>query len=94
MSVSTHKEKGLERTLKALANSRRLAIVAFLKKQKEATVGEIASHMKLSFRATSRHLLLLAHADVLESEQRNINVFYKIAPNAAPVCKAILALLK
>ncbi len=40
--------KELERTLKALANRRRLAIIQHLKKNREAKVSDIAEAIKLS----------------------------------------------
>lgn len=72
----------LERTFKALANRRRLAIVHYLKSCKEAPVGKIASAIKLSFRATSKHLGILAAADLVEWDQRSLHKFYRLAePN-------------
>lgn len=72
--------KNLERVLKALANKRRLEIIKSLKKEVgyELSVGEIAEKIKLSFKATSRHLRILSEADILEKDQRNIQVFYRI----------------
>ena len=61
----------LERILKALANRRRLAILKYLKKTHEATVGEIAGEIKLSFKSTSKHLCVLAGADIIERDQRS-----------------------
>ncbi|MSR87754.1 MAG: ArsR family transcriptional regulator [Candidatus Zambryskibacteria bacterium] len=72
------KEKELERILKALANKRRLAVISFLKKRKESNVGNIAEAIKLSVKSTSRHLAVLAGADILEREQRSSEVFYKV----------------
>ncbi len=63
--------KELEKPLKALANRRRLAILKYLKQNREASVGEIAGTIKLSFRATSKHLGILAAADILDKEQRS-----------------------
>ena len=71
--------KNLERLLKALANKRRLAIVAYLKKEKEAIVGDIAREIKLSFTATSKHLSVLAAADVVEKEQRGLQMWYRLS---------------
>ncbi len=81
--------KELERTLKALANRRRLAIVKYLKKAKEATVGDIAEEIKLSFKATSKHLGVLANADIVEKEQRSLQMWYKLSPDAHSVAKYI-----
>ena len=71
--------KSYEQLLKALANRRRLAILQFLKKRKEATVGEISEAIHLSFRSTSRHLAVLSHANILDKEQRSTEVYYRIA---------------
>ena len=72
------KEKELERILKALANKRRLAILSFLRKKKEANVGEIAVTIHLSIKSTSRHLAVLSGVDILDREQRSSEVFYKV----------------
>lgn len=82
--------KDYERMLKALANRRRLAILRYLRKQKEARVGEIAGAIKLSFKATSRHLQQLAAADILERDQRGLEMWYRIDKNLASPAKSIL----
>ena len=85
--------KRMERTLKALANRRRLAVLAFLKQRKEATVGEIAEEIRLSFKSTSRHLSVLASADIVNREQRSLEVFYSLAddmPSAARLIRPLL----
>jgi len=81
--------KELERQLKALANRRRLAIVKFLKKEKEATVGDIAETIKLSFKATSKHLGVLAAADIVDKEQRSLQMWYRLSPSMHHVSKYI-----
>ena len=75
-----HKE--LEKILKALANRRRLAIVKVLKNVHEAHVGYIADEISLSFKATSRHLVTMERAGVLEKVQRDKQVFYLLAEPA------------
>mgnify|MGYP001584867057 FL=1 len=62
-----------------MANQRRLAIVRYLKKEKDATVGDIASNIKLSFKATSKHLAILHGADIVEKEQKGLQMFYKLS---------------
>ena len=86
-------ERDFERILKALANRRRLAIIAFLKKKKQASVGDIASEIRLSFRATSRHLGVLYSADILEREQQSIQIFYRITNVLRPAARNIVSLL-
>ena len=86
-------EKELEKQLKALANRRRLAILKYLKKNHEANVSEIAGAIHLSFKSTSRHLNTLATLDIVEKEQRSLQMFYFISRNNISVVKNILSVL-
>jgi DNA-binding transcriptional ArsR family regulator len=86
-------EKELEKILKALANKRRLSILKFIKKTDRASVGEIAGAIKLSFKATSKHLMILSNADILEKEQVSLTVLYSLPKNANPIVSKILSSL-
>ncbi len=81
--------KKLERVLKALANKRRLAIVKYLKSEKEAPVGDIAANINLSFTATSKHLGVLLNADIVEKEQRSLQMWYSLSGSLPLVAKYI-----
>lgn len=83
----------LERLVKALANRRRLAILKYLKKCTEVSVTEIAEEIKLSFKATSKHLGILAISDILERDQRGLQMFYRISNSQRPAVRNILSLL-
>ncbi len=83
------KEREIEQVLKALANRRRLAIVKFLKKKGENTVGDIAGEIKLSFTATSKHLGVLYAANIVEKEQRSLQMFYKLSSQLHHIAKYI-----
>ena len=85
--------KELERNLKALANRRRLAILKYLKENREASVGDIAAKINLSFKATSRHLGVLATADIVDKNQRSSQVFYRLASPMKPAARYIVSLL-
>ena len=87
------KEKELERMFKALANRRRLAILSFLKKKKQANVGEISEVIKLSFKSTSRHLGVLASAGILDKEQNSLYVNYSLSDTESDVLKKTLEIL-
>jgi DNA-binding transcriptional ArsR family regulator len=76
------KEIELERRFKALANRRRLLILGFLQKRREASVGEVAETINLSFTSTSKHLNILERAGFVEKEQRSLQVFYRVAREA------------
>lgn len=67
-----------EKMIKAFANKRRIAILKYLEKHKKATVGEMAEKIKLSFRSTSKHLILLIAAEVVARKQVGKYVFYEI----------------
>ena len=73
------RKEELEKILKALANRRRLSIVAYLKRVGKAKVGDIAFELQLSFAATSRHLVILERTGILDKEQRSTEVFYYLA---------------
>lgn len=83
----------MERILKALANQRRLAILKHLKENREAPVAEIAEEINLSFKATSKHLGVLSAADIVEKEQRSLQMFYCLSGNQKPAAKYIISLL-
>ncbi len=85
--------KPYEKVLKALANHRRLEIVKFIKYKNQVAVGVISSHIKLSFKSTSKHLLILYAAGILEKNQSNLSVFYSISPVLPKISKAIVDML-
>lgn len=82
--------KKLERILKGLANRRRLAILKFLNGVKKANVAQIAETINLSFKATSKHLVILANLDVLEKEQRSLEMFYYLSKIQNPIVKNVI----
>ena len=85
--------KKLERSLKAVANRRRLGILKYLKAQGKAPVAEIAAEIDLSFKATSKHLSVLAAADIVEKDQVGLQMFYRISAIQTPAIKSIISLL-
>ena len=83
----------LERSLKTLANRRRLAIVRYLKWTRQASVSDIAAEIRLSFKATSNHLARLASAEVVESEKVGLLVFYRLAERLPRTVTRLLPLV-
>ena len=79
-----------ERILKALANRRRLTMVAYLKRHRDATVGRLAALLKVSFPTASKHLALLGAAQVVEYERRRLQVYYRLAEDMPPLARSIL----
>ncbi len=85
--------KETEQQLKALANRRRLAILTYLSQKEPASVGAISEHIKLSFKSTSNHLLILAGCNVLDREQTSTTVLYRLARPVSPLIKTVLSIL-
>ena len=83
----------VEPQLKALTNRRRLAILKFLESKDKASVGTIAAEIKLSFKATSAHLLILSACDILGREQTSTTVLYQLSRPLSPLIKTVLTIL-
>ncbi len=82
--------KELEKQLKALANARRLAMLKLLRARTSASVGDIARSIKLSFKATSKHLRILYMADLIEKQQINTAVYYRSGAKLTPGIQNII----
>lgn len=89
----TGKDKEFEKVLKALANRRRLAILRYIREEREASVGQVAEHMCLSFKATSKHLALLVAAGILDKEQRSVQMFFWIPREIPELARRTLSIL-
>jgi len=87
------KTRELERIFKAFANARRLSILSYLKRRKSATVGEIAEHIRLSFKSTSKHLIILRSAGILQFEQSSLEMHYRISGELPPEVRTLLSIL-
>lgn len=72
-------QKKLVKILKALANPRRLRIILLLKRHRNANVSFVAEKLDLSFRSTSKHLLKLEEAGLIERRQQSRDVFYQLS---------------
>jgi len=86
-------EKDFERIMKALANRRRIAILKLLKMEKEVSVGDIAEEIRLSFKATSKHLGILSAAGITDREQRSLQMFYYLSSDLPLPARSIISLL-
>lgn len=79
-----------ERILKALANRRRLSLIATLKRRGSTTVGELAATLKVTLPTTSKHLAILGAADMVEYERRSLRVYYRLADDIPPLARSII----
>ena len=71
--------KELEKIFKIFASKRRLDIINFLRKKKTASLNEIAREIKLSIKSTSKHLRILYSVDIVERENKGLEIFYRMA---------------
>ena len=79
---------------KALSNFNRLRIIKILSSKKRMNVGEITKELKISFTATSNHLILLEKLEVLEAEGTSGHVFYSLNSEMPPDFTKAIELLK
>jgi len=73
-----------------MGNRRRLLILQMLGKHGSLSVGSIAERLHLSFAATSRHLRVLAAADLIESEQESTTVNYALTKQRSSLLDTVL----
>lgn len=83
-------QKNLERTFRALANSRRLTIIKELFPNHRMMVTTLAEAIRLSVRSTSKHLQVLEKANLVDREQDGLRVYYFIALDLADWQKQLL----
>lgn len=80
----------ISKILKALGNERRLKIICFLKKSREASVSDVAGYLRISLRSTSKHLIVLNNVGIVEKEQRSKMVFYRLSRNHSSYIKEVV----
>lgn len=82
--------KNIEKILKTLGNRRRLAIIKYLIREKEANVANISENINLSFKSTSKHLSILKQLDIVDSRQQSLNVFYRLSEIRSKLVRDII----
>lgn len=85
--------KPLERTLKALANRKRLEIIVHLKKPHTLIVSEIARLIDMKIHAASKHLRILTTVGIVETTKRGLFVSYRLSLKQDDLVKTVLRLL-
>ncbi len=83
----------LEQCLKAVANARRLYILSYIKKQKSATVSDIAGAAKLRLQSASQHMRILKSAGIVEHKKRGQYVSYRLSLKQEEPIKKVLQML-
>ncbi len=72
------------------APGKRLEALKLLSDGRERSVGEVASRIHLSFKSTSKHLVLLRQAGFLERRQQGYAGLYSLEQNLPPVLEQLL----
>jgi DNA-binding transcriptional ArsR family regulator len=85
--------KELEKILKAVANKSRIEIIRYIRIRREATVGDIADEINLSFKGVSKNLRILYAAGILEREQSGSQVVYQISDTLSDTIRKTLSVL-
>ncbi|MDO8886400.1 metalloregulator ArsR/SmtB family transcription factor [Candidatus Oleimmundimicrobium sp.] len=84
----------MEFLFKALSYRKRLEILNFLFKKKEAHVCEIADELEIHSMTASRNLAILSHANLIKAKQKRNFTYYSINPKQDRFVKSILSLIK
>ena len=79
---------------KAVANERRATILRLLKKKGSLSVGELASLLGLSFKSTSKHCVILHHADLVVRRQVSLEMIYDVNTKHPFFRKSLASLLE
>ncbi len=81
--------KQLERYFKGVSNHKRIAILFFVHKNKEMTLGEISDEIKGNLKTTALHVQKLVNAGLLRKERRGLSVFHTLSPYGEIIIKFI-----
>jgi DNA-binding transcriptional ArsR family regulator len=87
--MSTTARSRLHKTLRALAEPRRLAILNVLRAG-EMRAGDIAGHFKLTRPAISQHLRALADAKLIAERRDGTSRFYRIRAEGFEALRSFL----
>ena len=88
-SDENRKIEKLSDFLKVISAENRLRIICLLE-QGERCVCEIYEHLDLSQNLTSHHLKVLNEADIVNSRQEGLNVYYRINKDKLKEYKKII----
>ena len=83
----------LEQQLKALGSHRRLTMIAFIKKNRTAVVGEIADSAGIRIQVASQHLRILKAAGIVEYAKRGRFSAYRLSLHQTEPAKKVIGML-
>jgi len=83
----------LEQQLKVLACHRRLAILAYLKRNKTGIVSDIADDIGIRIETASQHLAKLKAAEIVEYNKRGRYATYRLSLRQEEPVKKVIGML-
>jgi len=86
-------DKELEKLHKALANRRRVALMRYLHTKKDADLATLSGHLKLGYKSTSKHLIQLAAAGMVDKDTRSGIVYFSLSKTIPTLAAHTLKLL-
>ena len=78
---------------KGFGNENRLKIIKILYSAKELPVNEIAAKIQLSLKSTSKHLIQFSQLNILESEGKKGQVYYRLNSGIEPKIVGIIRII-
>lgn len=82
--------KRFTKIFKVFSNINRVKIVLLLSKRKVMNVTDIAEALNISFKATSKHLIILDQFDIVDSRGKLGHVFYSLSKDIPKDIKSIV----
>ncbi|HBH16664.1 MAG: Transcription activator HlyU [Parcubacteria group bacterium GW2011_GWD2_43_10] len=84
----------LQKILRILGGHKRVEIIKLLLNGEELSVGEIASQIKLSHTATSKHVVMLRQAGLLDRRQAGFEAKYWLEKDLPHQLAALVKLIR
>ncbi len=83
--------KRFTQIFKVFSNINRVRIVLILAKKEAMSVSELAEELSISFKATSKHLIILDQFDVVNSKGKSSHVFYSLNRDMSKDLKSVIS---
>jgi DNA-binding MarR family transcriptional regulator len=82
---SKKKPRELERTMRGVSNHRRIQILAYLAKHKDATMEQLSEALDCNFKTISGHTQKLVHAGLIEKKYLGLSVLHSLTRQGSKV---------
>ena len=86
--------RSLEKLFRVFSNRRRLNIIKILIAQDSASIEDLASELKLSYKAAYQHIARLVERGILDKERNSSGVVYFLEPNMDKIARILVNLIR